>query len=351
MEDEVGRSDTGEPAQQPELAQQPAGAEAVPPQQPSAENGTGPDTAGSSSPADWIGWWSVPPVPEVWTSPVPEVWDWDRGAWVLRLPGSWWVENDDYGNNNNDKNDKFYEGSWSRWQDQSGPWYGDRGERDGRDQDTPTFDGKTAFKSYLRRVELWMENTSCAMWKRGLKLLGKLEGDAWEHCEVLETKALKNDEGVTTLLNHLRRRFEQIEALRVGRTLDDFLYEFHRHPDEEIREYDGRFQQQLYRVEAIIGALNPVMKAHIFLKKARLPPEKQSQITSGAPNKYEYEALRDSTLASIPRVPMIRGRDRDVPAAHHQEHPRRQRDRDRGNRRDRGERRDGRKPYPVAPKV
>ena len=46
------------------------------------------------------------------------------------------------------------------------------------------------------------------------------------------------------------------------------------------------------RAEAVAGPVNPVWKAHIFLKKSALHPALKSQIVSGANGVYTYEALR-----------------------------------------------------------
>ena len=53
--------------------------------------------------------------------------------------------------------------------------------------------------------------------------------------------------------------------------------------------------------------MNPLIKAHVFLRKADLSAEKQSQIVSSAMSGYEYEPLRDAMLTAIPRAGALRG--------------------------------------------
>ena len=109
----------------------------------------------------------------------------------------------------------------------------------------------------------------------------------------------------------LRRNFEPIEVFRRGRILDDFVYDFERKPGEELRDYDTRFNILLRRFEAVAGQVNPLIKAHVFLRKANLSAEKQSQIVC-----YEFQPLRDAMITAIPRAGALRG---GVPL--HRKHP------------------------------
>ena len=53
--------------------------------------------------------------------------------------------------------------------------------------------------------------------------------------------------------------------------------------------------------------MNPLSKARVFLRKANLSAEKQSQIVSAATSRYEYEPLRDAMLTAILRAGALRG--------------------------------------------
>ena len=102
---------------------------------------------------------------------------------------------------------------------------------------------------------------------RAGRLLVRLEGDAFDACETLDTAELRSWGGVALLMKHLKSRFEPIEVLRVGRIVDDFLYEFERKNGEEMQEYDMRFTNLLKRFEAVAGPVNPVIKAHVSGKR------------------------------------------------------------------------------------
>ena len=57
---------------------------------------------------------------------------------------------------------------------------------------------------------------------------------------------------------------------RRGRIVDDFVYDFERQPGEQIRDCDTRFNIWLRPFEAVAGQVNPLIKAHVFLRKANL---------------------------------------------------------------------------------
>ena len=68
--------------------------------------------------------------------------------------------------------------------------------------------------------------------RRAGKLLERLEGCAFDLCEILED--LETSKGVEILLDHLRWHFEPIDVSRQGRVADDFVGDFERQPDEEV---------------------------------------------------------------------------------------------------------------------
>eukprot|EP00971_Amphidinium_carterae_P256322 5089401-Amphidinium_carterae.2 len=55
--------------------------------------------------------------------------------------------------------------------------------------------------------------------------------------------------------------------------------------------------------------MNPHVVAFYYLKKLCVPAQVESQIVTGAGNRYEYEALSRSALACLPRVTMLKGGD------------------------------------------
>ena len=71
-------------------------------------------------------------------------------------------------------------------------------------------------------------------------------------------------------------------------------------------DFNTRFESALKELEGAIGKANPFLVAHWYLKKLSVSNDKTSQIITGALNKYEYEQLRDSATACIPRAGMLR---------------------------------------------
>ena len=173
---------------------------------------------------------------------------------------------------------------------------------DGRSEVIPSFDG-TDFREYERRVRLFVSNTRVVPERRAGKLLKRREGRAFDLCEGIQD--LETPNGVENLIDHLRTHLEPIEVFRRGRIVDDFVYGFERQPGEDIRDYDTRFNMLLRRFKA--GQVNPLIKAHVFLRKANLSAEKQSQIVSTAMSRYECEPLRDAMLTAIPQARALRG--------------------------------------------
>ena len=57
----------------------------------------------------------------------------------------------------------------------------------------------------------------------------------------------------------------------------------------------------------MVGQVNPLIDAHVFLRKANLLAEKQSHVVSAPMSRDEYEPLRDAMLTAIPRAGALRG--------------------------------------------
>ena len=174
---------------------------------------------------------------------------------------------------------------------------------DGRSEVIPTFDGADS-RQYERRIVClcpihgWPQREGLVNWWSDWK-----DG----HSIREGTQDLETPNGVGCFLDHLRTHCEAIEVFRRGRIVDDFVYDFKRQPGEEFRDNDTRFNILLRRFEAVAGQVNPLIKAHVFLRKANLSAEKQSQIVSAAMSRYEYEPLRDAMLNAIPRAGALRG--------------------------------------------
>ena len=110
-----------------------------------------------------------------------------------------------------------------------------------------------------------------------------------------------------TYLQLLKDRFEPMEHRRVGKVMDDFMYKFYRHHDEEISDYNFRFEKEVFRAEQVAGALAPTWKAHLFLSKMRLPESKVPLVLTGALGEYSVPAIRNAAMMTFPSASHIRG--------------------------------------------
>ena len=108
---------------------------------------------------------------------------------------------------------------------------------------------------------------------------------------------METPNGLENLLDHLRTHFEPIEVFRQERVVDDFVCNFERQPGKEIRDYDSRFKILLRRFEAVAGQVNPLIKAHVFLRKAQTTLEAQDEEDEGEQVLEENEASEDELEA------------------------------------------------------
>ena len=91
--------------------------------------------------------------------------------------------------------------------------------------------------------------------RRGPKLLGNLQGEAFEKMEYLDPLKLKVANGVELFKKDMQRRSEPLENHRVGKIMDSFLFDFSRKGDEQIADYDDRFHKELREVARCLGHL------------------------------------------------------------------------------------------------
>ena len=87
-------------------------------------------------------------------------------------------------------------GGWG-WQDS---WPNEQEKWSNKDDhDVPEWDGKPSkmtMLTYFRKIEIWEATTKMAPERRGPKLLGNLQGEAFEKMEYLDPILLKVEDGV-----------------------------------------------------------------------------------------------------------------------------------------------------------
>ena len=86
--------------------------------------------------------------------------------------------------------------------------------------------------------------------RRGVKLLGKLTGDASDKMELLDAWTLKCSNGAGKFKAAVQAKYEPIESQRIGQIMDNFMYKFKRNPREELMDYDTRFDKEYRTTES-----------------------------------------------------------------------------------------------------
>jgi len=167
--------------------------------QPTVEDGSGAGSGTTSRPDD--SWWRSRSWSESWYQP--------RGGPASGHSGGW---------------------SWG-WSQPTE----DAGKEKDRDDEVPGWDGKSVpIQTYFRSIDIWLAGTRMAPERRGVKLLGKLTGDAFEKMELVNPLDLKFDGGVDKFRELILAKYDPINSQRVGRIMDDFVYHLERKPEEEI---------------------------------------------------------------------------------------------------------------------
>ena len=142
----------------------------------------------------------------------------------------------------------WYKERYSPWLNQGSPqWNSTVGHPSNDPRQSGDFSHSTErISDSTTRVRLFVSHTRVASERRAGKLLERLEGRAFELCEVIQD--LETPNGVEDLLCHLRRHFEPIDVFRQGRVVDDFVGDFERQLGEEAEEYKPRRDAMLAAV-------------------------------------------------------------------------------------------------------
>jgi len=182
----------------------------------------------------------------------------------------------------------------------------------------PEFKEEEGMRAYRRKVAVYRKLTTTPAHKQAIHLIDRItEPAAVEHVEVLmeeDFKAVSCRDGVEVLLAHLTKKYEPLEIHRKGKLIDEFLYECRRAPNEEVRDFISRFETAERRARPCMGGELPnEFKAHIFLKQLAISSDKESQLVSAGGGIYDYETLRNSALAVIPRAAALRGPQQQHP--------------------------------------
>ena len=84
-----------------------------------------------------------------------------------------------------------------------------------------------------------------------MRLLENLTGDAFEKVESVDLNSLYQPDGVNCFKKIVWRKYEPMERCRDGRVMIKFFDTFDRKHDEEIMDYNTRFDKQLEQAEKV----------------------------------------------------------------------------------------------------
>ena len=159
---------------------------------------------------------------------------WDDPQWGSRSSHAWQGH---FGR----EPESWAQRSWHRSESDSPPRTPER-EREPRDErraekdvEAPEWDGKSVpLLTYLRQVDLWEAETRVAPERRGVRLLARLKGDAFDKLEMVKPMDLRGDDSVANFVRLIKERYEPVEYWRAGKIMDGFMHHFERRSDEEI---------------------------------------------------------------------------------------------------------------------
>ena len=173
----------------------------------------------------------------------------------------------------------------------------------------PVFDGTSkTMKKYRREVATWQIGTEVKPAKQGATLLATLKGKAEEACEDLDLDTIKEDDSVEKFMQYLEKRFPEIDVLETPALLETFVKPACiRHKFEEIRDFNNRFNGITSRLKAKNIMVPDEVLADLYIKGARLPPERAASVLNGVGNKFDPTKIQEQLMINLPKVSIVDG--------------------------------------------
>ena len=90
----------------------------------------------------------------------------------------------------------------------------------------PEFTGTkpSEFKSYRKKVKLWLLFTRTRVQLQGPRVLSRLTGTAWDACDGLEAEDVATDDGANVILDTLAEAFQGERETELFDALEDTFY-------------------------------------------------------------------------------------------------------------------------------
>lgn len=167
----------------------------------------------------------------------------------------------------------------------------------------PEYDGSSTMREYRRRVKPFESVTSISPQFRAGRLLERLSGQAWKAAETLDIDTIRQEEGVSVLLDHLEKELEPLEYMKTFQVLSYFYNQFRRQRGEQkMSNYDTSFRIQCEKLQEVGSPLEGTSRAWWFLQKAGINDEIRQKVVAAPRAEYDYLKLRQALVAIIPDV-------------------------------------------------
>ena len=112
----------------------------------------------------------------------------------------------------------------------------------------PEFTGTkpSEFKSYRKKVKLWLLFTCTPAQLQGPRVLTRLTSPAWDACDGLEPEDVATDDGVNVILDTLTEAFQGEHETELFDALEDTFHgHFGRKKGERLHDYALRVQSNV----------------------------------------------------------------------------------------------------------
>lgn len=201
-----------------------------------------------------------------------------------------------------------YQGNDYGWDSRVGgePWSNYEGDK-GRITEkltVPEFDGEgtndydlgKSARSYLRKVQVWLQFTKLGPSQRGLALYNALSGRAWIYGEELDVHRLGTPDGVAYFLRWVQSRFMEVEVSRVAQLMTDLFRRCKKKNEQSVRDFNIEFERMVLRLGEVQCQVPPVMKAWLYLDKLRLSESEELALLSSVGNDFDCQRLQQAAL-------------------------------------------------------
>ena len=148
------------------------------------------------------------------------------------------------------------------------------------------------FKSYRKKVKLWLPFTRTPAHLQGQRVLSRLTGPAWDACDGLEPEDVATADGVEVILDTLAEAFQGEHATELFDALEDTFYGPGRKKGERLHHYALRVQSNVRELAKQGVRLEDQVQGVLLLRRANLSTQACIAIMTLAGNSLSFSDLR-----------------------------------------------------------